>query len=258
MVQRYDVGPTYRKRWIVPSRGYLKLVRTRLTKAEREIRDAKIQQLYIMGYGCSRISKMLECSKSTVSAACGPVPVLSDEDKARRAAVREESRHLAVSTAAQTWAKKRRLVIELAAAEWPSVRADAALMAFLGLYLGEGGKSIKSTKLANNDPRVIALAFATMRRWAKPDRIMVDVVYYPSHEAKKCEEFWRLALPGTDPKLRPNIDRRSKPKWCDRCPHGRCTLTLNDYTVYWRIMTWIDLWLQETVGELPRISSRAM
>ncbi len=208
-------------------------------------RTVEIKRLRSEGKSIREIEKLLGCSRSVVSYHCKGTPRIAQKHST---AGTEGNRR-----AWQSWVAT---VVQSAKEEWQRMRGDPAFMGFLGLYWGEGGKATKSiASVTNNDPLVIAVACRWFQRLS--DRTpFAQAVYYASHDVEACRTQWEAVLPGVKLILKANADNRSKAKWCQRCPYGRCKLSVCDYRLYWRLMTWLDCWKEELSRDAAGVAAR--
>lgn len=208
-------------------------------------RTAEIKRLRGEGKSIREIEKLLGCPRSVVSYHCKGTPKLPQK-------------HSPAGTKGnkKAWQNRVDQVVAAAKSEWPQYRTDPDFMGFLGLYWGEGGKATKSiASVTNNDPLIVSVACRWFQRLS--DRApFAQIVYYDSHNVDECQAKWDVSLPGVKLLLRANSDKRSKSKWCQRCPYGRCKLSVCDYRLYWRLMTWLDCWREELSRDAAGVAAR--
>lgn len=189
-------------------------------------RNNTIRCLRNDGWSIGRIADHLGCSKSVVSYHC----------KGTKQTPRNGNNG---STNKVWWENRRNEVKTQATDEWTTVRKDSSMMLVLGLYWGEGSKN-NQLNITNNDPAIIKIVYDVLSKLTdKP--IRAEIVYYGSHNVDDCWDFWAGLLPNAIITLRKNKDARSKIGWCDRCPKGRCRMSIGDYRLYWRLITWIEI-----------------
>lgn len=83
---------------------------------------------------------------------------------------------------------------EQATKEFPSLKDNPLFIASLMLYWGEGDSNIKncSIRLANSDPKMIALFFQFLKNIAKipEEKIKIQLILYPDLNDDTCKKFW--------------------------------------------------------------------
>lgn len=83
---------------------------------------------------------------------------------------------------------------ENAKEEFPALKNNPLFSAGLMLYWGEGDSNIKNccVRLANSDPKMIALFFKFLKEIAKipEEKIKLHLILYPDLDDKTCKEFW--------------------------------------------------------------------
>jgi len=126
------------------------------------------------------------------------------------------------------------------------------MMLGLGVYIGEGGKTHRMTRIINSDPRIIKLFI----RWIKIcfdvdiDNVVIRLFLYPDSDEKKSIEYWSKQT-GVPKKhfFRPTIDNRTNKKDSkhNKLPFGTAHVTVKklgneDLGVFLhrRIMAWIN------------------
>ncbi len=99
----------------------------------------------------------------------------------------------------------------------------------LGIYIGEGAKTIESVRIANSDPAVIVIAI----RWLKEicnvtnDNIVISIHAYPDTDLSKAIEFWQTTTGLSRANFRKTrIDTRKNKtvKRRGKLPHGTAHL----------------------------------
>jgi len=204
----------------------------------------KIIKLRQNGEPVKRIAKIVGCSSSTASKYCQDVNI-DNIDRHNKICndTKRENALAASDVAREKWRQRRDEVKRAAKSEWNEIKSDPLMVAFLGLYAGEGKKTTSTIGISNNDPRIIRLSLKAIRKLDPNKTLSARVVYYESHNPDECMKFWREIFDeNVKIKLVKNSDNRcqnlSEPH--KRCTFGRCDLEYNKFRTYWRIMQWID------------------
>ena len=95
----------------------------------------------------------------------------------------------------------------------------------LGLYIGEGGKTIESVRLVNSDPVVITLAIKWLREICglSIDNLVISLHLYPDTDEKKAIAYWQLVTGlSRNNFLKSSVDGRmdKKVNKKGKLPHG--------------------------------------
>ncbi len=127
------------------------------------------------------------------------------------------------------------------------------MMLGLGIYIGEGGKTMGMTRIINSDARIIKFAL----RWIKIsfgigiENVKIRLYLYPDSNEKDSIKYWskQTGVP-VNQFFKSTIDRRTDKKLSNKgkLPHGTAHMSVKslgnkDFGVYLhrRIMAWIDL-----------------
>jgi len=199
-------------------------------------RNRKIVELFHSGMTYNEISAHLGCSKSIISYYCSR---LRDEERKRKCMCtpkRKASRRKATAQNAKNWEEKKKAEADIAMSEWENAKNDPEMMAFLGLYWGEGFKASSYSGVVNSDSGAIVLAIKVMSRLSsKP--IRAEVRFFPTHCELECKKFW-------EEKLKMKVDtyarKFSGTKHKTRSAYGTCVVAINDWKLRAKIMTWLD------------------
>jgi len=122
----------------------------------------------------------------------------------------------------------------------------------IGLYIGEGAKSIESVRIMNSDPRVISISI----RWFKEvcglteENIVICMHLYPDSNVGDCMSYWQkiTGLPASNFR-KTQIDRRLNKRRAaeGKLPYGTVQLRIvtggdpaNGVILFRLIMGWID------------------
>jgi hypothetical protein len=117
--------------------------------------------------------------------------------------------------------EKTKKVIEDAAKDIGKLSKRDLWMLGLGLYIGEGSKSIESVRIVNSDPAVIKIAIRWFREACNlsTDNLIISLNLYPDNDVEESIEYWRLitGLPKSnfrktqiDTRTQKNQNRRGK------------------------------------------------
>ncbi len=127
----------------------------------------------------------------------------------------------------------------------------------IGIYIGEGAKSIESVRIMNSDPKVIAISM----RWLiescslTRENIIISMHLYPDNDIQDCMRFWS-GVTGLNEKnfRKTQIDLRTDKSRNGRgkLPYGTVQLRVhslgnrkNGVVLFRKIMGWIDGVLRE-------------
>lgn len=189
---------------------------------------AKALQLRRNGYSYRYISEKLKISKSTLNGWFQGVPYSPNEytvkviGRARAASSRAKS---ALRAKDEEGARDRaRKMIQ-------NIGARDLLFLGLGVYIGEGSKSVEQARVVNADPRVIKLAI----RWyceifrVKKEYLYLRLHLYPDSHIQKAIRYWsrETGIP-VSRFQKPTIDRRTNKKIVKygRLPNGTAHLNI--------------------------------
>lgn len=216
--------------------------------ARNKDRNRHIRELRSIGHSVREISRLIGCSKSTVSYHCrgtARLPFKAGADGINGG-----------NAIKQIWADRIDAICAISKEEWSTVRTDPKTMGFLGLYWGEGNKARRKDGtgtgqigITNNDPQLVKFVYDFLRPMTSATA-SADIIYYPLHIEADCKEFWSRILPDVMIQTKANTDDRSNIIWSDRCKWGRCCLRISDYHLFWKIITWVDCWRSEIGGEV--------
>lgn len=128
--------------------------------------------------------------------------------------------------------KQTQEIKEKATKELGVITPRDVLMAGIGLYIGEGSKSIESVRIMNSDPEVITFAI----RWFQQacglqnQNIMVSLFLYPDSDEKTALEYWQRVtrLPAKNFRKTQIDTRQNKRKSAHgKLPYGTVQLRIN-------------------------------
>jgi len=101
----------------------------------------------------------------------------------------------------------------------------------LGLYIGEGAKTIEAVRISNSDPAVIQLAL----KWLKEvcgladENITIRLHMYPDNNEANAKQYWKKLTGLKDSNFRKTmVDRRQNKKQNNRSklPHGTAHISV--------------------------------
>lgn len=127
------------------------------------------------------------------------------------------------------------------------------MMLGLGVYIGEGGKTMGLTRIINSDPKIIKLAikWLAVSFGAEIKHLKIRLYLYPDNNEKDSIKYWskQTGVP-VNQFFKSTIDRRTDKKLSNKgkLPHGTAHMSVKslgnkDFGVYLhrRITAWIDL-----------------
>lgn len=217
-------------------------------------RNQRIAELLTTGESISFVAKTMGCSKSTVSYWADK---LGSRSLPRNVSIAKRKTNCGSNSGGcaalrRNWATARAEVIAEATNNWPSVRQNPDMMAFLGIYWGEGLKSGSIAGVVNCDPGVIKLCWDCLNLLSKnvgTTRWSVVVRVYPLHDRSECSLFWRKLL-GVEPVLYPKEWKQGRQKL--QAKYGTCTIRVHDWRLRLKLLTWFNLWRSEILGRTFR------
>lgn len=186
----------------------------------------KAIELRKAGYSYNYIAPLVRVSKSTLSLWLADLPYEPNNEILERI---EKGR--AASNAAISGRMRESFVLarESAQADIGILSKRDLFMLGLGIYIGEGTKSIYTPCIVNANPDIIK----TMIRWfkevigVKTENFRICVHIYPDNNEEKCLQFWSETtnIPRSQ-FLKTQIDRRKEKKAVKigKLPHGTAHL----------------------------------
>ena len=194
-----------------------------------------ILKLRLKGHSLNFIASKLDHPKSTVAYYCRGTPI----------AIKKNSRELAKKASIvnqEKWSKIREEITQNAESRWDVIKLDNDFMAFMGIYWGEGYKTQRSTAgVKNNDSLLIKFCYDMFIKIWPDCNLRVRVECYPSHNLKRCENYWKKLLPNSHIQVT-KLEPKSNMKPCDRCLYGACSLKVHNMNIAISIMTWLKIW----------------
>jgi transcriptional regulator with XRE-family HTH domain len=148
------------------------------------------EELRQQGYSYNLISEKLGISKSTLSNWLKDIPFLPNEEVLERVKsgplkagqIRHEQRLLGISNGLKSGLE-----------QLGDISRRDLWMLGIGLYVGEGAKTIDSIRISNSDPLVIKVFI----RWLKEicgltnDNLTMRVHIYPDNDEKIVLKYWK-------------------------------------------------------------------
>lgn len=202
----------------------------------------EIQELRRQGYSIKEIERKLECSRATASKYCRGV-VLDDKAKAR---LRSRVRMNAINGSAafsQRCREADEQAIQEARNQWADIKVSPRMMAFLGVYWGEGNKRSGYIGVSNSDPTLIRFCLSVLYELTPDSRKVAEIRYYPDHDPTQIKNMWVGVLDGVELSLKEvvKVDKRAGKK-PTKSKYGMCHLRMSDRTVWLKILTWLECW----------------
>ncbi|SRR5258706_4070898 len=198
------------------------------------------------GDSYSVICKKLKLSKSTLSNWVKDIPFIPNRDTLQR--IKNGSRKSAEMRHAKKLLQTKD-IRELAIGEIGKLSKRDLWLFGVGLYLGEGAKSIESVRIINSDPKVIKIAIVWFREIIGLDEtnLSLSLHAYPDNNIESDIDYW-AKLSGI-PKSqfgKTQIDTRTGKRSAHKLPHGTVQLRVVangekkfGVSLHRRIMGWI-------------------
>ena len=141
------------------------------------------------GYSYNLISEKLGISKGTLSCWLKELPYKPNPDVVKRI---QSGPHKSGMLKHNIRVAEIRKIKELAKNELGSISKRDLWMIGLGLYIGEGAKSIESVRIINSDPEIIKLSIKWLREVCglKTSNITLAIHLYPDNDIEKSLQFW--------------------------------------------------------------------
>jgi hypothetical protein len=143
------------------------------------------------------------------------------------------------------WDAKKQAIRTKARKNWPTTKIDPEMMGFLGLYWGEGSKSLGRNKqvcIVNSDPGIIKLSAKIFRRLDPNAKIEAIIRYYPDNDAEACQKCWVGIVNPSKVRMIERVDLRPTKR---KLEFGTCTIRFSNWRVYHTILEWLDCWKDE-------------
>ncbi len=210
----------------------------------------KAIQLRKEGYSYSYILSQIPIAKSTLSDWLKNVSYIPNSHTAetiKRARVKSGNFREALKARSLTDAETE------AIKDVGSLSKRDIMMMGLGLYIGEGSKTLGITRVTNSDPRIIKFCL----KWFKTSfglskkNIRIRLHLYPDNNVEKSIKYWSKQTGISQNQFFPSmIDRRldKKQSYVGKLPYGTAHMTVKGlnkkkFGVYLhrRIMAWINL-----------------
>lgn len=215
-------------------------------------RNEQIRLLRKSGLSIGAIAKKLNCSKSTVTLHAKSVildedqlKILKDNDLNNRFSKNNIGKITNINNS--VWKYRRLLVINEAIKEWSNYKDNCQILLFLGLYWGEGTKSINCSQVSivNNDPGVLKTAFDIIKVLSNKN-IEIKIRCYPDVDLEESKKYWESIFGYvTNIKYRKENGKRRKPT----SKYGTCTISVSDWELRYKIITWLDLLRKEKLPD---------
>jgi len=201
------------------------------------------------GYSYKLISERLGIGKGTLSCWLKEIPFKPNEEVLRR--IQSGPRKSGMLRHNKRVAETKKIKEE-AKKELGDLSKRDLWMLGVGLYIGEGSKSIESVRIMNSDPEIIKASI----RWfkniigLKDDNIVISIHLYPDSNKEKCLNFWSATTKISRSRFKKTqIDERKNKsaKKQGKLPYGTAHIRIisngqTDFGVklHRRIMGWIE------------------
>ncbi len=208
------------------------------------------------GHSYSHIAMVTGLSKSTLSAWLAEIPYEPNTETTHRIG-------LARSRAGRTQHLRKRASLEearlLAKKDVGTLSDRDLFMVGVGLYLGEGSKSIENIRIVNADPRIIVLGVHWLTRICglSLKNFSMTIHMYPDNDEKECLRHWSLvtSIPLEQFKksqVDERVDKLAKKK--GKCKYGTAHLSVVSHGekrfgvfLFRRIAGWMEEVYNQTV-----------
>lgn len=171
------------------------------------LKDAAIK-LRKRGFSYNLIAEKLKIGKSTLSCWLKEIPFKPNKEVLKRIKTGPQKSGMVRHNQR---VEKTRSIKKIAKKEIGIISLRDLWMLGLGLYIGEGAKSIESLRIINSDPEIIKVAIKWFKEVLnlKNENIVISVHIYPDNNLKKCLNFWsnKTKLPTSQFK-KTQVDKR--------------------------------------------------
>ena len=201
------------------------------------------------GYSYNYIVKHVPVAKSTLSEWLHDIPFIPNKYTLETIG----KAHLASGVYKHNVRAKSLERAELQAKKDVGILSNRDIMMLgLGIYIGEGGKTVNITKITNSDPKIIKFAIKWFVSAFGVDvkQMKIRLHLYPDNNEKECIEYWseQTKIPKNQ-FFKSSVDVRKNKKQSNnrKLPFGTAHMTVQslgnkDFGVYLhrRIIAWIN------------------
>jgi len=139
--------------------------------------------------------------------------------------------------------KKREEIIRKAESEVSEFLKDPLWCIGVALYLGEGGKTQQTARVANSDPSVIRIMMRFFERYSgvSKDKFRGHVHTFSHNNATKAEHYWSKISGIPREKFFKTYIKQSSAskKKRETLPYGTVQIYILDTSFFFRLMGWI-------------------
>ncbi len=209
----------------------------------------KVIELRKLGYSYSYIKTKFALSKSTLSKWLSDIEFKPNEytlDKIKEARLASTLHKIKIKFENIEKAKKQ------SEKDINYLTKRDIMMIGIGIYIGEGSKTINLTRIINSDPKVIKFTIKWFKTCfgIKNKNFAIRLHIYPDNKEEDCINFWskETKIP-RDQFYKCTIDKRTDKKIrnINKLPYGTAHMTIKslgnkEFGVYLhrRIMAWIN------------------
>jgi hypothetical protein len=139
---------------------------------------------------------------------------------------------------------KRQIIINTAKKDFTNISSEQLKLIGIILYLGEGGKTQRTTRLTNSDPEIIRIMMRFFRETCNvPENKFSGHIHTFTHtDIRKTEEYWSKV---TGIPVNQFYKTYTKPSSAslqkrDTLPFGTFDIYVNDVKIFLTITGWIE------------------
>ena len=129
------------------------------------------------------------------------------------------------------------------------------------LYWGEGTKTKRGTvDFTNSDPRSVQVMMRYFREVCEvpEDKFRARVLLHPHLDSSAAEQYWRKVsgIPATNFYKTSMQHNKASKNLKDSLPFGTFSVSINDTTLYLRLMGWMEGMYRRLIPESSQIPCR--
>lgn len=181
------------------------------------------------GHSLNRIRQLVKVSKGTLSVWLVDIPYKPNRETIIRVGnARAASGYAKSRQKRESFEKARREALDGVG----KMSQRDVFMLGLGLYIGEGAKSVMETRFVNSSPVIIRLIIRWLNECLglKKEHVRIRLHIYPDSDERKCLQFWaeEISIPQGQ-FFKSMIDKRvdKRVKKVGKLPYGTAHLTVN-------------------------------